>query len=71
MDEQLRQAFEEVTTNNVKTVIDFSKKTRSMISSLEERVERLQNIVLSRDEQIKQMQLQIAQLLQVKYNNGT
>ena len=71
MEEQLRKAFEEVTTKNVTMNVDYSKKTREIVNELSEKIERLQNIVLSRNEQIDQMQIQIAQLLQTKFNGGT
>ena len=39
---ELRKAFEEVTTNNVKSIVSYTTKTRDMARDLEKRVEKLE-----------------------------
>ena len=71
MEGQLRKAFEEVTTRKIEMIREFSKETRKLVKEQEEKIMRLQNIVLSREEHINQLQIQIANLLQEKYKNGS
>ena len=68
---EARKAFEETTVRNMHTVVEFSQDTRKIVRELEEKILRLQNVILSKETQIQAMQQQIATLLQNKYNEGT
>ena len=49
-EKELRQVFEEVTTKNLKTTIDFSQETRKMFRDLEKKVTRLESVVVTQNE---------------------
>ena len=53
------KAFEETTVRNMKLVVSFSEETRKMMRDALKKIKNLENIVLSRDQQIAQMQQQI------------
>ena len=68
---EFRKAFEETTIRNMKTIVEFSQDTRKLVRELQEEVKHLINALQSRETQLQQMQIQIAQLLQDKFNKGT
>lgn len=68
---ELRKVFEEVTTKNVKTVIQFSQDTRKLLREAQEEIKHLRNVILNREEQLSQLQQQVGQLLQKSFNEGT
>ena len=68
---EFRKAFEETTVRNMRTIVEFSQDTRKLVRELQEEVKHLINALQSRETQLQQMQIQIAQLLQDKFNKGT
>lgn len=67
---EAKKAFEEVTTRNVKTILEYTRETRRIVRELEERVVNLEKANLGLEVKILDLQRQI-QLLQIKlYNNG-
>lgn len=65
------KAFEETAVHNIKLCVAYSNETRALIRSFEDKIQNLQNIILSYDGRLQAQQKQIAQLLQNKYNEGT
>ena len=68
-EKELRQTFEETTTKNVRTVIDFTQDTRKMFRELEEKVERLQRQAIVQNETISRLTTQLA-YVQAKVHDG-
>jgi len=68
---ELKQAFEEVTTRNVVTILEFTKETRKLVRALEEKVLNLQNGMFERDKTIVRLQAQISVLQQKLYSGGS
>ena len=70
-EKELRKIFEDVTTGNVKTVIDYSKNTRSMIRNLESTVVQLQSRLIDQDANISALRTQLAGVQAKVYAGGT
>lgn len=68
---ELRKVFEEVTTRNVTTVIDFSKVTREIVRDLEKRIEKQDKLLRLYDERFAEMQKQLVVLQTKLYSGGT
>ena len=66
-----RQAFEEVTTKNVKTGIDYSTETRRLFRELEVKIEHLEKVVRSQGEIIEQFKIQLAGVQTKLFSGGT
>lgn len=71
VEKELRQAFEETTRRNVVAIKDHSNETRRLLRNLEDKVDNLQNSLISRDKIIDKLRLQIASLQQKVFNSGT
>ena len=69
-EKEIRQAFEEVTTRNVKGAIEYSTETRKLVRLLEEKVSHLENTIISKDVELNAMKQQIAWLQQQIYKGG-
>ena len=54
-EKELRQVFEDVTTNNVKATVAHSNETRKMMRVLEEKVILLEGILRQYDEKIEDL----------------
>ena len=68
---QLRKAFEEVSTQNIKTISEYTTETRKLLRDIEEQVHELKNMIVQRDKEITQLRQQTS-LLQAKlYAGGT
>lgn len=68
---QMRQAFEEVATKNINTISEYTRETRTLVRTLEERVHELKNMVAQRDKDIGELRQQLS-LVQAKlYAGGT
>jgi len=69
MEKELRKAFEDVTTNNVKAILDHGNNTRKFIRNLEDRVAKQEELLRQHDDRFQMMQNQIT-LLQTKVFSG-
>lgn len=68
---ELRKAFENTTTNNVRTIIDYSTQTRELIRKTMEEVLELKKMIVAKDTEVMQLRQQVS-LLQAKiYKGGT
>lgn len=70
-EKELRKVFEEVTTRNVNTIKDYTTDTRNLVRDLENEVKQLKKLVMSRDEEFRGLQAQIANIQQKLYSSGT
>ncbi len=70
-DLELRKAFEEVTTKNVRTVVAFSKDTRELVRKLEQKVEHLAATSRSQTDTIEQLRMQLSVVQAKLYGGGT
>lgn len=68
---QLRKAFEETTTRNVKTISEYTKETRKLVRDLEQSVQELKNMIVERDKQIGELRQQVSVLQGKIYAGGT
>lgn len=67
----LRKAFEDTTTQNVKTVIDYSTQTRDLIRQAEKSIKELKGMIHTRDAEMQDMKKQISLLQAALYTGGT
>lgn len=70
-DRQVMKAMEEVTTNNVKAAVAHGNETRKIARELGAKVDSLDALVRQKDIEMKEMQKQIAFLLQRSVSGGT
>jgi len=66
-----RKIFEETTTNNVKTGIDFANDTRRLFRELEEKVIHLENIVRQQETTINDLRMSLAVVQAKLFSGGT
>ena len=68
---ELRKAFEEVTTKNVKTVVDYSTQTRDLVRDLQDEVKNLKNMLVTRETELAQLRQQVSIVQGKIYQGGT
>ena len=68
---ELRKVFEQVTTNNVRTIQDYSTDTRKLVRELQEDVKDLKNMVAERDKTLGELRKQVSILQGKVYAGGT
>ena len=68
---ELRKAFEEVTTKNVKAILEYSKTTRAGMRELEEKIVKLEKQVIAQNEIIESIKVQLANVQTKVYREGT
>lgn len=68
---ELRKAFEDTTTQNVKTIIDYSTQTRDLIRDAEKSILELKNMIATRDKDIAELRQQVSLLQSKIYRSGT
>jgi hypothetical protein len=68
---EMKQAFEEVTTRNVKTTVEFTQDTRKLFRELEEKVFALQNKVVAQEALLNQFRVQLAGVQTKLFSGGT
>lgn len=65
------KAFEETAVHNIKLCVAFTNDTRKIVKELTDEVKHLKQMLVTKDQQIGQIQKQIGILLQNKFNEGT
>jgi hypothetical protein len=70
-EKELRKAFEDVTTSNVKAMLDFSQGTRELVRTLEQRMNRLEEERKQDKALIENLRKQIANMQTIIYGGGT
>lgn len=68
---QMRKAFEETTTKNVKMIRDYSTETRNLVRNLEQTVQELKNMIVQRDKETTELRQQVGLLQGKLYAGGT
>jgi hypothetical protein len=70
-EKEQRQAYEEITTRNVRAAVDHGNETRKLIRNLEVEIGLLKGVLRATDERITMLQAQIASLQAVVFRGGT
>jgi predicted RNase H-like nuclease (RuvC/YqgF family) len=70
-EKELRKAFEETTKRNISAMIEHGNETRKLVRELEEKIQFLQNALQSREEDIKQLRIQLASIQTKLFSGGT
>ena len=70
-DKEIRKAFEDVTTRNVKAAVDHCNTTRAMMRELEEKVAKLEGHIRTQDETISRLRAQLASVQTKVFSGGT
>ena len=68
---EIRKAFEEVTTRNVRTVIDYSTETRNLLRELEKKIDLQADQLRSQANIIEDLRKLIASLQTKVFSGGT
>jgi len=68
---ELKKAFEDVTTNNVKAVLEYSKKTREMLRDIEEKNKHLENLILTQNGTVENLRIQLSKIQTKVYSGGS
>lgn len=68
---ELRKAFEDVTTKNVKIVVDYSTQTRELVRDLSQELKELKQMLVTRDVELAQLKQQISVVQGQIYIRGT
>jgi len=70
-EKEMRMAFEEVTTRNVKTMIAYSTETRQIVRDMQEKVDLVQAQLRQADEKINNLTRQLSVVQAKLYSGGT
>jgi len=70
-EKELRKAFEDVTTNNVRAAVTHGNETRKLVRELEEKIKSLDGIIRQVDEKIEGLRGQITSMQMKIYSGGT
>jgi len=71
MERELRKAFEDTTTNNVKAILEYSTTTRSIVREYEKRIIACEFMIKSQREVVELLRTQLAAVQAKVYQNGT
>ncbi len=68
---EVYKAFEETTKRNIDAMVIHGNQTRVIVRDLEEKVQFLQNALASREEDIKQLRIQLVSIQTKLFSGGT
>jgi len=68
---ELKQAFEEVTTRNVKAILQHSNETRILVRELEKKVVLLEGNIREQNKEIEALKKQLANVQTKVFSGGT
>ena len=68
---EMSQIFEETTTRNVKTSVEFAQSTRKIVREMEAKVLALQAQVVSQGQLLNQFRIQLAGVQTKLFSGGT
>lgn len=68
---EMRKAFEDVTTQNVRTNIDYSTATRKLVRELSDQVQELKGMVAARNGELIELRRQLGIVQGKLYQNGS
>lgn len=70
-DKELFQAFEETTRRNIQAAVVFSNETRRIVREMEQKIERIETLLLSKDAELKQIHTMLSALQTRVFAGGT
>jgi len=70
-EKELRKVFEEVTTNNVKAILEHGNTTRKIVRDLEDRIRQQDNLLQQYEQRMQTIQNQITLLQSRVFSGGT
>lgn len=70
-DKEILQAFEEVTTRNVRAAVDYSMETRKLTRKLEKKVDLLEGNIRQLNQRLDSIQSLLANVQAKLYAGGT
>lgn len=70
-EKELRKVYEEVTTNNVKAILDHGNKTRIMIRNVEKRIDQQGELIRNQQTTINALRQQLSNVQAIVYRGGT
>jgi uncharacterized protein HemX len=70
-EKEMRLAFEEVTTNNVKAILEHGNTTRKLTKELMDKIEQQNSVIASLNKRIDMQQAQITFLQAKVFAKGT
>lgn len=68
---ELRKAFEEVTTGNVKAILDYCQKTREIVREQEQKILKLEEMIRNQNITIDFLRSQLANVQSQVFSGGT
>jgi len=70
-EKELRKTFEDTTTNNVKTISDYTKETRRIVRELEVRLNTANNMIINQNTTIDNLRLHLSNVQAKVFSGGT
>ena len=70
-EKEIRKAFEDVTTNNVKATVTHSNETRRLLRVAEEKVVSLDGLVRQQQQDIAAIRQQLSTIQAIVFRGGT
>lgn len=70
-EKDFRKAFEDVTTGNLKVVLEYCQETRAIVRDLELTVKSQNNIIVSQNQMLDEYRKQLAGIQTKLFNGGT
>ena len=70
-EKEMRQIFEDTTTNNVKATVEFTNETRKLFRELQIKVNLLQDRIVTQDTTIALMKKQISNMQAIVFRGGS
>ena len=70
-EKELKLAFEQTTTNNVRAMLEHGNETRRLLRELEERISLLEGIIRQQDTKFETIRSQLASIQQKVFSGGT
>lgn len=71
MEENVLKALLDRTTNNVTTMIQYSKDTREMVRGCQEKIDALHLLIAQQNDTIDQLKTQLCSIQTIVFKGGT
>jgi len=68
---EVKKAFEETTSRNVKACVAHANETRRLLRDIEKKIQDLDNLIRSKDAEIENLKSQISKIQQKLYSGGS
>ena len=70
-EKELKKAFEETSTRNIKAILEHSNETRKLTRNLEEKVTKLEEIIIIQNNTIEELRKLLVNVQVKMYSGGT